>query len=153
MAPRLRPFGWHVEILTNTDDLPAIEMDLRSSEIPIVLDHLSFVNVSAGLHSRGFQAMLRLVGGGHVVTKLSAAFRVSELPDYADVKPFVAALVAASPDHLVWGSDWPHISFSGAMPQNATLLESIAAAVPDLQALRKILVNNPARVYGAHRHC
>jgi 2-pyrone-4,6-dicarboxylate lactonase len=148
LAPRLSALGWHVEILIDANDLPRVHTDIRNCDIPVVLDHLSFVDTSAGIGAPGFQSMLRLVGDGKVVVKLSAAFRISARPDYSDTQPFLAALAAASPDHLVWGTDWPHIRFDGVMPQNADLLESLVGAMQDKTVLRKILVHNPRRIYG-----
>jgi 2-pyrone-4,6-dicarboxylate lactonase len=91
-----------------------------------------------------------LVGEGHCWVKLSGAYRCSRLyPDYGDVTPMQRALVRANPERLVWGTDWPHPSIPAAtMPNDGRLLNLLQSWTPDPAVLQRILVDNPARLYG-----
>jgi predicted TIM-barrel fold metal-dependent hydrolase len=81
--------------------------------------------------------------------KVSGAYRVSEqYPDYRDARPLYDALIAANPDQLVWGTDWPHPRLDKNMPDTGHLLDLFNAWTPDAALRRKILVDNPARLYG-----
>jgi len=81
--------------------------------------------------------------------KLSGAYRLSEQPPpYPELKPYVTQLVAARPDRIVWASDWPHVFIKKPMPNTTDLLDLLADWVPDEDVRRRILVDNPARLYG-----
>jgi predicted TIM-barrel fold metal-dependent hydrolase len=81
--------------------------------------------------------------------KLSGAHRVSERPpDYPDARAFQEALVAANPERLVWGGDWPHPRMETAMPDVGHLLDLFQEWTPDTATRKRILVDNPARLYG-----
>src|SRR5262249_54018211 len=97
----------------------------------------------------GFQKLLAHVRAGRFWVKLSGAYRLTgqKLP-YDDVTPFARALAEADPAHMVWASDWPHSHFRGAMPNDGELLDLLAAWVPDAAVRDRILVDNPARLYG-----
>ena len=92
--------------------------------------------------------LLRLLGEGGCWVKLSGAHRVSRAaPDYPDARAFHEALVAANPEQLVWGSDWPHPRMEGEMPNAGHLLDLFNEWTPDDAIRRRILVDNPARLY------
>ena len=93
--------------------------------------------------------------------KISGAYRVSaQGPDYAEVEPLAKALIAANPDRVLWGTDWPHVNSSPGPGQSASdvlphlriddgrLLNQLAVWAPDAALRRKILTDNPARLYG-----
>jgi predicted TIM-barrel fold metal-dependent hydrolase len=83
---------------------------------------------------------------------MSAPYRTSlQEPPYSDITPFAHALVAAVSDRLVWGSDWPHVLLETTMPNDGDLVDQIAVWVPDEAARRRILVDNPERLYGFER--
>ena len=69
-------------------------------------------------------------------------------PPYPGVTPFAQALIEAGPDRVVWGTDWPHVVFDGFMPNDADLLDLLAVWAPDAALRKKILVGNPAKLYG-----
>lgn len=104
----------------------------------------------AGTGTPGFQSLVRLVGEGGCWVKMSGAHRLStRAPDYPDAKPFHEALVRANPDQLIWGTDWPHPRMeSEEMPDAGHLLDLFHAWTPDEATRRRILVINPARLYG-----
>jgi predicted TIM-barrel fold metal-dependent hydrolase len=96
-----------------------------------------------------FPYVLRALGEGWCWAKLSGAHRLStDAPDYADARPFHEALVAANPERVVWGGDWPHPRVEGAMPDAGHLFELFQHWTPDQAVQQRILVSNPARLYG-----
>jgi len=121
---------------------------LKSIGLPVVIDHMGRTDAQLGTSAPGFQSLLRLVGDGGCWVKLSGAHRVSrQAPDYPDAHAFHEALVAANPDQLVWGSDWPHPRMEGEMPNAGHLLDLFNAWTPDDAIRRRILTDNPARLY------
>lgn len=152
LAPRLARRGWHVQLHVFDgahEQLAAVESLLRELPVDVVIDHMGSLVPSLGVGQPGFQALLRLLRGGRAWTKLSCGYRMSALPPpYTDMVPFVQALVAERPDRLVWASDWPHVFFKGRMPNTTELLDCLSSWVPDAQARQRILVDNPARLYG-----
>jgi predicted TIM-barrel fold metal-dependent hydrolase len=117
--------------------------------MPVIVDHLGMVPAIAGVEDANFQALLKLVGDGHVHVKLSAVYRLSDnYPDYPDARLFHDALVRANPERLVWGTDWPHPSIAAAvMPDDGHLLDLFHDWTPDRQTRRRILVDTPARLF------
>ena len=121
---------------------------LKSIGLPVVIDHMGRTDAQLGTSAPGFQALLRLLGDGGCWVKLSGAHRVSRAaPDYPDARAFHEALVATNPDQLVWGSDWPHPRMEGEMPDAGHLLDLFNAWTPDDAIRRRILADNPARLY------
>ena len=103
----------------------------------------------AGTGTAGFQSLLRCVGEGWCWAKLSGAHRLSlNAPDYPDARPFHEALVKANPERLVWGGDWPHPRVEGEMPDAGHLFELFQQWTPDKATQQRILVTNPAKLYG-----
>jgi predicted TIM-barrel fold metal-dependent hydrolase len=150
IAARIAPFGWHVQLLLDGRDLPDIAARLRALPVAVVVDHMGHMSVAHGLDHPGFRALLDLVGSGAWV-KLSGAYRVTAAgPPYADVAPLARALIAANPERAVWGTDWPHPAHDGPMPNDGDLLDGLLDWAPD-EALRMILADNPARLYGFDR--
>jgi predicted TIM-barrel fold metal-dependent hydrolase len=121
-----------------------------SRDMPVIVDHMLNIPAARGVADPNFQALLRLVGEGHAHVKLSAAYRLSDhFPDYADAKPFHDALIAANPERLLWGTDWPHTSIAAeAMPDDGHLFDLFCAWTPDEGMRRRILVETPARLFG-----
>jgi predicted TIM-barrel fold metal-dependent hydrolase len=103
----------------------------------------------AGIGTEGFQSLLRAVGEGWCWAKLSGAHRLSrDAPDYPDARPFHEALLRANPERLVWGGDWPHPRVEGKMPDAGRLFELFQLWTPDQAIQHRILVTNPAKLYG-----
>ncbi len=155
IAAKVRPFGWHIQLhLHRCDELVALEPALLACPVPLVFDHMARVRGSEGPAAPGFRALLRLTARrDDVWAKISSWYRLSKAgpPDYADMKPMAQALVAARPDRLVWGSNWPHPNWSGPMPDDANLAACLCAWVPDAAVRQRIFVDNPARLYGFGR--
>jgi len=126
---------------------------------PVVFDHFGQPKAPLGVEQPGFANLIDLVKSGQAYVKISGAYRVSnKAPDYADATPLAKALVAANPDRIVWGTDWPHPNGASArsiaeiaMPfpiDDGLLLNELGKWVPESATRRKILVDNPARLYG-----
>ncbi len=149
LAARVARLGWHAQFLMDIEDFP--DFDRIAAEFPSVMmiDHMGRPDVAKGINAAGFQALLRALKSGRVWSKLSAPYRTSHAPiPYNDIIPFAQTLVAAAPDQLVFGTDWPHVMMAGEMPNTGTLVDQLAAWVPDEATRNKILVDNPARLYG-----
>lgn len=149
LAGRIAPLGWHVQLLLDGRDLPALAATLRALAVDIVVDHMGHAPAALGVGHPGNQALLDLVRGGRCWVKLSGAYRTSgERVPYDDVAPLARALIAAGPERMVWGSDWPHPAIPCPMPNDAELLDLVGRWTDDPDQQRKILADNPARLYG-----
>jgi len=149
LAPRLRALGWHAQIWANCDVIEEHRTRLCSYGIPLVLDHLGYVDVTRGVGDSAFQTLAQLLGEGSVWVKLTSFRNSRQHAPYDDVRPFHDTLVATNSDQLLWGSDWPFLGMSGdRVPTVAGLLELLCTWVPDAGVRTKILSHNPARLYG-----
>lgn len=149
LADKTRAFGWHVEFLMDVNSMIDLDRTLGLFPIDVVVDHMGRPNTAAGRSAPGFQALLRLLRNGKGWSKISAPYRTSRQPaPYRDMRPFAETLVAAAPDRLVWGSDWPHVMIDGDMPNDGGLLDGFGDWISDEKARYRILVENPARLYG-----
>lgn len=149
MAERIRPLGWHVEFLMHADEFPRLDQLFGDFPVPIVLGHLGYMRTDKGLANAGFQALLALMREQRAWVKLTGPYRiaVSEMP-YPDVTPYAHALVAAAPGQVIWGTDWPHPKHDKAMPNDGEMCDRLLDWVPDEALRRRVLVENPARLYG-----
>lgn len=152
LAARVARLGWHAQFLLDIENFP--DFDRVAAEFPseMVIDHMGRPDVGSnadeGINAPGFQALLRALKSGRVWSKLSAPYRTSRAPiPYDDITPFAHALVAAAPERLVFGTDWPHVIMEGPMPNTGTLVEQLGVWVPDAATRARILVDNPARLY------
>jgi predicted TIM-barrel fold metal-dependent hydrolase len=152
LRPVMRALGWVMQVWCDWRLLPEIAGTLRAvaAEMPVVVDHMLSIPAGRGVDDPTFQALLRLVGDGHVHAKLSGAYRLSEqYPDYPDARPFHDALLRANPERLMWGTDWPHPQIDGAvMPDDGHLVDLFHQWTPDASHRRLILVETPARLFG-----
>jgi predicted TIM-barrel fold metal-dependent hydrolase len=157
---RVKGRKWHIQMYTTLPVIAAIKDLVMSAPVPIVFDHFGGSIAAQGLNQPGFSDLLDLVKSGQAYVKISGAYRASTLaPDFRDVTPFAKALIGANPDRIVWGSDWPHprATPEGHQPTELTTLTQVDDAVilnqlpvwaPDAAVRKKILVDNPARLYG-----
>jgi predicted TIM-barrel fold metal-dependent hydrolase len=155
------PRNWHIQVYARSSVIAAVARDLSDIPVPIVLDHFGGVQAGQGTAQAGFDTILSLLKAGKAYVKASAAYRATtSAAPYADVMPFAKAIVAANPDQVVWGSDWPHTDAAKAPGRSPTaiapdlpiddglVLNQLAVWVSDPWVRRKILVENPARLYG-----
>ena len=160
-AERMKSRNWHIQIFTNLAMISAIKDLVAASPVPVAFDHFGGAKAELGVQQPGFADLVELVGSGKAYVKISGAYRASKLaPDYTDVVPLAQALIAANPDRVVWGTDWPHPSgFTppGRKPTDVTpmlqiddgrLLNQLPVWAPDPAIRKQILVTNPARLYG-----
>jgi predicted TIM-barrel fold metal-dependent hydrolase len=153
--------GWHVQIYTRLPVIAALAAELAAAPVPLVIDHFGGALAALGSQQPGFDALLALVRSGKAYVKISGAYRVSRLaPDYADAAPLARALIAANPQRIVWGTDWPHTDAARQPGRPATdvspfqpiddgrLLNQLPSWAPEPVIRRQILVDNPARLYG-----
>jgi predicted TIM-barrel fold metal-dependent hydrolase len=149
LAPVMAELGWHLQLWIDVKDLPETIPILKAIGLPVVIDHMGRTDARAGTATAGFQSLLRALGEGWCWAKLSGAHRLSQnAPDYSDARPFHEALVATNPERLVWGSDWPHPRVEGEMPDAGHLFELFQRWTPDQTVLQRILVTDPAKLYG-----
>jgi predicted TIM-barrel fold metal-dependent hydrolase len=156
-AEQLRGRDWHIQFNAALPLVVALKDALAAVPMPVVIDHFARAKANGGVNQAGFDVLLALVKSGKAYVKLSATYRISDQPPhYPDAPPIAQALVAANPDRMLWGSNWPH-------PGRGKTREDLAppypsddgaqinqlpkwAAAPGI--LKKILVDNPARLYG-----
>ncbi len=149
LAARIKPLGWHLQFFVNFRDMPQMADELAKLEIDIVIDHFARIAAADGLDAPPFQALLKLLRMEHCWTKLMGPYFASEMfPRYPDLVPFAQAMIAAAPDRVVWGSDWPHPSAREKMPDDGDLADMLAEWAPEEAQRRRILVDNPQRLYG-----
>jgi len=149
MASRIAQFRWHIQYRSTEKDLPDLESRLRRLPVPVCVDHIGSIPPETGVDHAAFRALLRLVDTGRCWVKLSAPYQLSRsgAPDYADYLPQARALVAAAPERMVWGTNWPHPRV-GDKPDEADLLNVLADWADDAATRKAILVANPAVLYG-----
>lgn len=148
LAPRLRELGWHAQIWIECDALVEAAPRLLRAGIPLVFDHMGRFDVTRGINDAAFQRLLRLLADTGIWIKLSVPRNSRWFPDYADVRPFHDALVAANPDRLLWASDWPFLNLADRTPRVGHLVDLFDAWTSDDAVRRKVLVDNPATLYG-----
>ena len=148
LEERLAAHGLHLQLFTDSRQLPAIAPRLRRARVDVVIDHMGRSPASLGTGHVGFLTLLELLSAGRVWVKLSGIANISEAaPTYEDARAVHQALLRANPEHLVWGSDWPHTRPSGAAPLTADLFERFARWTPDVACRERILRSNPERLY------
>jgi 2-pyrone-4,6-dicarboxylate lactonase len=141
--------GWHLQFFLDLEKMPEAEAKLAALPLTIIIDHFAKCQAVNGVTGPAFQALLRLVKRDNVWAKIMGPYFLSKnKPHYPDVTPLARAMVAAAPDRLVWGSDWPHPGARAAMPDDGDLANQFCEWVPDEVQRTKILVTNPARLYG-----
>lgn len=144
LAPVLADHGMHVEMLAHSHlHLEDLAPQIPGLPVQIVFDHCAWPDPALGL-TPGQLALERLLAEGHAWSKLSAPYRFTQAP-----APLFARLIAANPDRLVWGSDWPHLMLNGvAMPDAGQLMNELLTALPSAEVERRIFVENPEQLYG-----
>ena len=145
---QIEPLGWHVVLHLDAQDVTELAPRIARIRVPFVIDHMGRVKARGGLEQPAFRSLLELMRNDRAWVKVCGAERVSsEGAPFHDALPFARALVSVAPDRVLWGTDWPHPNIAGDMPNDGDLLDLLAEAVTDEPARRKILVDNPARLY------
>lgn len=147
----VHPFGWHANIQLDGRELPRYEEQIRRLPGNFVIDHTGKYLEPVAPDDDAFKALLRLVDTGRCWVKLSAPYETSRAgaPRYEDVARLATALARHAPERMLWASNWPHPSAPpDAIPDDADLLDLLLAWAPDDATRRRILVDNPAALYG-----
>ncbi len=149
LAQRIVALGWHAQLHMSGDQIVEHSAMLNALPCDIVIDHMGRLPPEAGAAHPAFAAILRLVDRGRTWVKISGAYLNTKAgpPDYADATEVARAFVAAAPERLVWGSDWPHVT-EAHKPDTALLFDLLSVWAGDEPTRRRILVDNPARLYG-----
>jgi predicted TIM-barrel fold metal-dependent hydrolase len=158
---RVKNRNWHIQLFTSLAMISAIKDLVAASPVPVVFDHFGGAQAGLGVEQPGFADLTELVRSGKAYVKISGAYRASKLgPDYADAAPLARALIAANSDRIVWGTDWPHPDSVTPPGRKTTdvqplfqiddgrLLNQLPVWAPDAAVRKKILVDNPAKLYG-----
>jgi predicted TIM-barrel fold metal-dependent hydrolase len=154
LSRRVSDLGWHVQIHMRADQIAAAESLWGRLPSTIVFDHMGRLPQPAGVTHPAFGIIRRLIDKGRTWVKLSGAYLDTRAgpPGYADATEVARAFVAAAPERMVWGSDWPHPTEKDK-PDDAVLLDLLAAWVPDAAMRRRVLVSNPQTLYGFAQSC
>jgi predicted TIM-barrel fold metal-dependent hydrolase len=143
---RTSAFGWHVQFYTPGWVVRDLLPFLADLDATFVIDHMGYMLESDGLTDADFDRLLGVIRRGRGWIKLSAPYRLAKDGNFERLKPMARAIIEAAPDRVIWGSDWPHIP-DGAKDTGA-LVNLLADWAPDADARRRILVGNPAKLFG-----
>jgi 2-pyrone-4,6-dicarboxylate lactonase len=145
---RLPELGWHLILHLDATDLAEFRDLFRQMPVPMVIDHMGRVVAKDGLEQEPFKVLLEAMKNEKMWVKITGAERVSSMgPPFTDAVPFARALVEAAPDRILWGTDWPHPNVKW-MPNDGDLVDLFPLMAPEPALQKKILVDNPARLYG-----
>ncbi len=148
MAPRLADIGWHLQIHLAGARIAELTPALKRSPVPVVIDHMGRLDASKGVDGAEFRALLALMQAKHVWVKVSGAERISRQgAPWREAVPFGRRLVAELGDRTLWGTDWPHPNLA-VVPDDGDLADLIAEYAPSEAERRRLLVENPKRLYG-----
>ena len=152
-AKRIERLGWHIQVVANKGEaLVAAEPEFRKLTCTLVIDHLGHVNQPEGVNHPSMATLLRLLDSGRTYVKLSGPYISSRVgpPSYSDTDPVATRLVRAAPERMLWGTDWPHPTVtSEPKPDDAAMLDRLAIWAAGEATRRRILVENPTRLYWA----
>jgi 2-pyrone-4,6-dicarboxylate lactonase len=146
---RIAPLGWHVVLHLDAEDILTYRDFLDRLRIPFIIDHMGRVVARHGIEQQPFRLLLELMKNELAWVKVSGPDRVSSIgKPYHDAIPFARALIEAAPDRVLWGTDFPHPNVK-IMPNDGELVDVLAAMCDDERLRRKILIDNPTRLYWA----
>ena len=156
--PRMQKRDWIFDLHVDPDDLVENEKFIRALPLVTVIDHMARVRPAGGLGQPAFKLLLELLKDDRYWVKICSLDKLSGVPKarveeglpFADMIPFAQAVIAAAPERVLWGSDWPHGNTfkPGRTPNEGDLLDILAEIAPDEEVRKRILVDNPARLFG-----
>lgn len=149
LLERIKPLGWHVVLHFDAEDILSQGELLRRIDVPFIIDHMGRVKAADGLAQPPFQALLALYRNNPLAwIKVCGSERVSSgKRPFLDAVPFAQALIAEDASRILWGTDWPHPNITKDMPNDGELVNLFAQICPDPAVQRRILVDNPTRMY------
>ncbi len=150
LAPRIAALGWHVQLHARGEQLVALEPMLAALPCALVIDHYARVPLPEGTYHASMRVLERLLEGERTWVKLCAPYLDSRVgsPRYADIRPIAKSLITLAPGRMLWGSGWPHPTEPHTKPDDAALLDLLQEWVGDEATRKRILVANPAELYG-----
>ncbi|HVO94462.1 MAG TPA: amidohydrolase family protein [Terriglobales bacterium] len=152
LMTRVRDFEWHVEFMSqSTAEVIGAVAFLNSLKAPYVLDHVAHAEPHQGNRHREFAELLKILKNEEQAwINLYSFYQLSESgpPVYSDMIDVIGAIIEARPDHVLWGSNWPHAGIAVPMPDDADLLDFLLTAAPEEHTRKLILADNPAKLYG-----
>jgi len=149
VVERVKPMGWHLVIHVDAPDLIEFEDLFASFDLPKVIDHMGRVPTNGGIHQKPFQILLDFMRRDDFWVKVCGSERISQGgPPFYDAIPYAQSLIEVAPDRILWGTDWPHPNISKFMPNDGDLVDLVPLFARDQNLQQKVLVDNPARLYG-----
>jgi predicted TIM-barrel fold metal-dependent hydrolase len=146
-ADRIEQMGWHLVLHLDAANIPEFEPLFREFRLPVVIDHMGRPPAQDGLDQAPFRILLDLLRAPNWWVKVSGSERISAAgPPFHDAIPFARKLMEVAPDRTLWGTDWPHPNVRWE-PDEADLVD-LLPQFGDAAALHRVLVDNPARLYG-----
>jgi len=142
------PLGWHLVIHVNAEDIVKYADFFEKFDLPIVVDHMGRVPTSKGIEQEAYKILCEFMKKPNWWVKICGAERIAVQPPFYDAIPYAQGLVSIAPDRILWGTDYPHPNIKEYMPNDADLLDLLPLIAPDVELQKKILVDNPARLYG-----
>lgn len=143
---RVKDRGWHVVLHLDAPDIAPLSPMIRKLPLPFVIDHMGRVPGKDGVDQPPLKALLELAKLPNCWIKVCGAERIS-LPPYAEAVPIAHAIVSAIPDRVLWGTDFPHPNPTHETDE-ADLVDLVLQYATDATAQQRLLVDNPARLYG-----
>ena len=149
LVARIEPLGWHVDLYFEAGDIPEFLPMLRAMPVRYVIDHMGGVRAGPTHDAASFSALLELLRTDEKCwIKVTGPERITASgAPYHDVIPFAQALMQAAPTRTLWGTDWPHPNLKNHMPDDGLLVDFIPHIAPTAELQRKLLVDNPMRLY------
>ncbi|MDD1780770.1 amidohydrolase family protein [Enterovibrio sp. ZSDZ35] len=145
---RVKQYGWHLVIHVNAEDIIKYEDFFNRIDMTIVVDHMGRVPTSEGVGQQAYQILLEFMRRESWWVKVCGSERIALAPPFYDAVPYAQGLVEVAPERVLWGTDYPHPNIKKHMPNDADLLDLVPLIARDETTQKKILVDNPARLYG-----
>ena len=162
IAARIRKLGWHIVVYFEAVDLPELRDFFTALPATVVVDHMGRPDVSKKVDGPEFELFIKfMTENPNVWSKVSCPERLSvsgpaalngERHPYSDVVPFARRIVETFPDRVLWGTDWPHPNLKSHMPDDGLLVDFIPQIATTAELQRKLLVENPMRLYWPEQH-
>jgi predicted TIM-barrel fold metal-dependent hydrolase len=146
VAGRIADFGWHIQMYVTVDTLAELAPRIRELPVPVVFDHMAHLMPDAGAAER--ELVYRLIDTGRIWVKLTSYRASLSGPPFSDVDPVARKFLSLAPERCLWGSDWPHPKLTDYMPDDGKLIDQLADWTDDENLRRRVLCDNPARLYG-----
>jgi predicted TIM-barrel fold metal-dependent hydrolase len=146
---RIRELGWYAKVQPETGGFAAQAAQYEALDLPVLIDHMGRPNAAAGFGDPSLKKVIELIKLGNFWVMLSLAEKISKAgPPWDDVVPIMRALIEAAPERVIWASDWPHPVSTSRPPNEADLIELLYRATNNDEERRRILVDNPAKLFG-----